>query len=633
MSDHLNRAISKRRRIISPISSSEEDEPIASTSGTTPLSLVPSTSTNESSELAGVVKNLVKIMELQTERPSQKLLGLRDSVVPKFNPEDRRHSIDKWCQRIDELKNIYKWSDEVTVYSAISKLDGLANTWYRSLPTVQYTWEEWKIELKKAFPPKRDFFGRLQEMIQRTKRHHESYIVYYYEKTALLNECKIVGSDAVSCIIGGISDATVRAAARANDYANCEALLHYLKTCDISEQSTSKPDRYTFQKRQKHFTKKRIPMKKEGRSTCFRCGTPGHVAADCRVPKCFTCQGYGHRAQDCKTRKQPKNTASSGCNLVRLSNAKDLNLAIDTETDVIIKGYGLSSVKAIGKVTINVKIDDVDERELDFLVVPDHLQEIPILIGQQYTEQSGLVVTKNSKELRFHEEQKDTLNKKKIALWLPESAFVPSNHIGNLTVVSKVPFEGDLLIDACCRYQPGKEYAIPRVIVHVNKGTPTILPIINLSGKDLQLSSKVPIARAFPCQLDTHSSQESVLRLDYNTLPPLIEADIDIGTSDEAFRAELIMLLQDFCEKHNIRHILNAVATPRANGQVERINRTILSALTTTSITEHQWDSHVDQIQFSINNTIHQITKKSPYQLLMGYTPREKEWQHTTSAL
>lgn len=35
----------------------------------------------------------------------------------------------------------------------------------------------------------------------------------------------------------------------------------------------------------------------------------------------------------------------------------------------------------------------------------------------------------------------------------------------------------------------------------------------------------------------------------------------------------------EFCVRYTIRHVLNAVATPRANGQVERLNRTILSAL------------------------------------------------------
>lgn len=36
---------------------------------------------------------------------------------------------------------------------------------------------------------------------------------------------------------------------------------------------------------------------------------------------------------------------------------------------------------------------------------------------------------------------------------------------------------------------------------------------------------------------------------------------------------------QSFMEELGIKHVLNAVATPRANGQVERFNRTVISAL------------------------------------------------------
>lgn len=81
-------------------------------------------------------------------------------------------------------------------------------------------------------------------------------------------------------------------------------------------------------------------------------------------------------------------------------------------------------------------------------------------------------------------------------------------------------------------------------------------------------------------------------------------------------------MFKTFCKAHNIQLILNAVATPRANGQVERLNRTVLAALSTTSNGEDKWDEHVNQIQIAINNTVHQITGKSPNQLFLGYSPR-----------
>lgn len=77
-----------------------------------------------------------------------------------------------------------------------------------------------------------------------------------------------------------------------------------------------------------------------------------------------------------------------------------------------------------------------------------------------------------------------------------------------------------------------------------------------------------------------------------------------------------------FCEEAGIKHVLNAVATPRANGQVERFNRTILTALKTTIRDENRWDLDLLKIQFAINNTVNKSTGKTASELLYGYKPR-----------
>lgn len=80
---------------------------------------------------------------------------------------------------------------------------------------------------------------------------------------------------------------------------------------------------------------------------------------------------------------------------------------------------------------------------------------------------------------------------------------------------------------------------------------------------------------------------------------------------------------KQFCENYGIRHVLNAVATPRANGQVERLNRTILSALTAHMGEERKgWDSYLPRVQLGINSTISQGSGKSPLELLCGFRPR-----------
>ena len=60
-----------------------------------------------------------------------------------------------------------------------------------------------------------------------------------------------------------------------------------------------------------------------------------------------------------------------------------------------------------------------------------------------------------------------------------------------------------------------------------------------------------------------------------------------------------------FGTTYGIRHVLNAVATPRANGQCERYNRTIVASLATTvaGMESNVWDNYVKQVQSAMNTS------------------------------
>lgn len=79
-----------------------------------------------------------------------------------------------------------------------------------------------------------------------------------------------------------------------------------------------------------------------------------------------------------------------------------------------------------------------------------------------------------------------------------------------------------------------------------------------------------------------------------------------------------------FCEEYGTKHVLNAVATPRANGQCERMNRTVLDSLAATCAggTEETWDESVKKVQSAINCSTNRTTRRSPTELLLGYKPR-----------
>lgn len=75
-----------------------------------------------------------------------------------------------------------------------------------------------------------------------------------------------------------------------------------------------------------------------------------------------------------------------------------------------------------------------------------------------------------------------------------------------------------------------------------------------------------------------------------------------------------------FMSEKGVRHVLNAVATPRANGQIERYNRTVLDSSTTMihGKDEKNWDEHLSHVQWGLNNTLNKSTGKTPAELLFG---------------
>lgn len=80
--------------------------------------------------------------------------------------------------------------------------------------------------------------------------------------------------------------------------------------------------------------------------------------------------------------------------------------------------------------------------------------------------------------------------------------------------------------------------------------------------------------------------------------------------------------LKLFLENTGVKHIMNAIATPRANGQVERYNRTILDALTAMNYGREEplWDEKVLDVQRGLNKTVNKgIYRSYPYKSVIWY--------------
>ncbi|XP_036148576.1 uncharacterized protein LOC114254896 [Monomorium pharaonis] len=82
----------------------------------------------------------------------------------------------------------------------------------------------------------------------------------------------------------------------------------------------------------------------------------------------------------------------------------------------------------------------------------------------------------------------------------------------------------------------------------------------------------------------------------------------------------------EFIEKQEIKHVKIATGSPRANGQIERVNRVVtpmLAKITDSSVGDH-WYKMLEEVEYALNNTVHKSTKEIPSKLLFGVTQRGK---------
>jgi len=75
---------------------------------------------------------------------------------------------------------------------------------------------------------------------------------------------------------------------------------------------------------------------------------------------------------------------------------------------------------------------------------------------------------------------------------------------------------------------------------------------------------------------------------------------------------------KEFLKNESVKLTLVASGTPRANGQVEIVNKSIVSMLAKFTELTSRWERVLQKVGFVINNTLHSSTGQSPSMLLFG---------------
>jgi transposase InsO family protein len=75
-----------------------------------------------------------------------------------------------------------------------------------------------------------------------------------------------------------------------------------------------------------------------------------------------------------------------------------------------------------------------------------------------------------------------------------------------------------------------------------------------------------------------------------------------------------------YCAGQGIRHSLISVRHPQTNGQMERVNGTLVP-LQVTAETEVTWDKKIAEMECQLNNAINKTIGDTPFHVLYGYYP------------
>lgn len=78
-----------------------------------------------------------------------------------------------------------------------------------------------------------------------------------------------------------------------------------------------------------------------------------------------------------------------------------------------------------------------------------------------------------------------------------------------------------------------------------------------------------------------------------------------------------------FLNDNKIKHSMTAVASPWANGQIERVNRFLKSTLSKLTDKPEDWKNVIGKVQFVINNTLNKSINMTPSKMLLNYDQQQ----------
>lgn len=481
------------------------------------------------------------VRSLTSTKPDSNKFPMLGNVIPEFDPMVKGQTIYMWLNKVDDCARLYNWCDAQVIHYALPKLTGVARTWYQALPSMSFSWPEWKNKLIDSFPSIDDYAQLLTDMLSKQVKYNESLELYYYSKINLLNRCEIFGKRAVDCLLYGVEDRSLRLGAKAAKFQEPEQVLKYFQSIKQQSRENYKPkfnqDKRVCSSVNSHTNSKPNLIDNEFKSSkfqpnspvvCFNCNELGHFSFRCpkKILKCNICNRLGHLAINCsrvsndlnkkvdsatdKTVMQIENSNSSNdkyylsmkvngtkthgyidlgsqCTLIQHSEAMRLGITWSTGDLPVMRGLGNNVVVPMGVATVKISIHNIDENVICY-IVEDGVIKYPVLIGHTFTEIPGIVITKTSNTITFKKENN------KLQLLLNEDVKIQPHQMSKISITCGIHYSGPVYVRGSLRGKSNKEFYLLPGEYNLENGIGALL-VYNFSDSILALSKGILITR------------------------------------------------------------------------------------------------------------------------------------------
>lgn len=333
-------------------------------------------------------------------------------TLPEFDPEHSQLTAREWTKLVSVIAQKKNWTKEEKKYHMSQKLVGVGRQWYLTTNRSDTPWNVLRNQFIAAFPSDMDFYKLLSNMMERKKKKEESYATYITDKVGLLENCGITGLKAISCIIGGLPHSKIRDKAFSSHFKTVDSLYEYLRESEKQEVATATPAVKTppvgtpksTNHLQSTYGVNRRPIKKNvvsnknnakinPKNKMIMFGALGKAAI---IDKYFTdvqvngtlFRGYiDFKSTVCTIREETANFAG-------------LDYQRCYESVMGFNGYTVSS---IGQVKAAIAVDQ-GLAIVDVYICPNHIQAIPVVVGQNFLRRPDILVMQDKKSINIYQQ-------------------------------------------------------------------------------------------------------------------------------------------------------------------------------------------------------------------------------------